>query len=385
VSMRVLSVAILLCVFASNAWRLQQSIEQPNLPKERNTKPRSFSSTALKLYGNLRGGETAEQEELLDNQGVSYRLRPFDLVRDQLAVEEICKDVYGGMDYVPHRASSYASDPECCFLVLEDTSSGQVVALANVRRLKPNMAWLEAVRTSEKYRGKGLAAQLTQHLILRCKSDNLETFSSTDKGNRAMQRVFGKTCMLLLHKIHVFSFAKLQEWPGWFAEDPRTAQSLLVMCGLEANIGDEARAMKWTRVETAEELAAVLQEIRAAGRMGHLPGHYKLLSEDEANESLARGRIWKMSAAGAAAAVIAFNKDEQETESLRSKWVCSIAATTPSALDSALWQAHSEACLSTLGGDVAFLLAIDAAIPDGLGKLLPLNDPFLLFGTSALP
>ena len=77
---------------------------------------------------------------------------------------------------------------------------------------------------------------------------------------------------------------------------------------------------------------------------------------------------------------------EERISTLRSPWVCSVAATTGKALEAALWHASSARCLATLGGHTGFTVAVDGAVPvtegGGLAQLLPLtDDPCLLYSS----
>eukprot|EP00746_Dinoflagellata_sp_MGD_P129573 gnl/MRDRNA2_/MRDRNA2_63721_c0_seq1.p1 gnl/MRDRNA2_/MRDRNA2_63721_c0~~gnl/MRDRNA2_/MRDRNA2_63721_c0_seq1.p1 ORF type:complete len:476 (-),score=69.50 gnl/MRDRNA2_/MRDRNA2_63721_c0_seq1:87-1514(-) len=320
------------------------------------------------------------------NGSASYRIRQFDPVNDQKALESICKHVYGGTDYLPSSAASLAKDPASLLVVLEDLSLRQPVAVANVRKIKPCMAWLEAVRTSAEHRGKGFAAHLTRYLIDHCVRDNHEVYTCTASSNKPMQRVFNKTGMTFLHQIHQLSFSKIRKLPGWSPEDQRPAEPLLKTLGLESRLHEKAGALQWSKVSSDKEFKLVMQKIKEAGGMGHLPGLWELLSESAATDSMVNGRMWKLEATddNLVAAVLAFSK-VPKIESLKSQWVCSLAATTPEALESAVWQAHSKACLSTLQGDVAFTLSMDGVVPSILRESLPLvDDPCVIYGTSCL-
>lgn len=345
--------------------------------------PVHLASSALE--GRAQKLEMKDVERVLCTSNVSssssYQIRRFDPARDQTAVENICKNVYGGTDYLPKIAASLANDPSSLFVVLEDQYLGQPVAVANVRKFKPSMAWLEAVRTSEEHQGKGFAARLTEYLIDHCKSGDHEVYTCTAKSNKAMQRVFEKTGLLFLHQIHQLSFSKLKELQGWSRDDHRPSEPLLQAYGLQSRIGEQARNEKWSQVESEEEFESVMQDIRKAGGIGHLPGVWELLSANAGKVSIANGRMWKLEATGKAA-VLAFSKDPK-IESLKSQWVCSVAASTPEALESALWHAHSEACLATLEGDVAFTVSMDGMVPPAMCESLPLvEDPCVIFGTS---
>ena len=53
----------------------------------------------------------------------SYRLRKFDVEKDMEAIHDICRDVYGGADYLPKTAPVLADDPNSSFFVLADITT----------------------------------------------------------------------------------------------------------------------------------------------------------------------------------------------------------------------------------------------------------------------
>ena len=84
-----------------------------------------------------------------------YLLREYDPTSesDRASLDEICRNVYGGGDYLPSVADSYAADEACSFLALEDASAARLAAVANYKRLHmQDAAWIEAVRTHKDYR-----------------------------------------------------------------------------------------------------------------------------------------------------------------------------------------------------------------------------------------
>ena len=291
-----------------------------------------------------------------------YQLRPFDLDQDTHALQDICKDVYGGRDYLPQTAIKYARDPHACFLALaplafdnetrverDPTRQGPIVAVANAQQhVLPNIAWLEAVRTCPTQRGKGLARILTQQLmdISRSQFDCHNVYTCTVDSNVAMKKIFAKVGMTHLGNIHQVKFDRLMELPGWASGNNKNdedadvrPQPLLQALQLESRVTSHAKQMEWVPVTSMEELHAVLHQIRTEGGMGYLPALYKVLSTPKTVEAIQVGLVWKLRTTDTPrSAVIAFSRDDQ-IQSLESKWVCSIAATTCVAVESALWHA----------------------------------------------
>ena len=325
----------------------------------------------------------------------SYRLRKFDVDKDMGAIHDICKSVYGGSDYLPKTAPALAGDPNSSFVVLANIDTDRPAAVGNARRFKPNMSWLEAIRTCPNHRGRGLARQLTQSLIESSHSEHGDAmYSCTVESNVAMRKVFDRTGMKRLGQIHQCSFADLKKLPGWAADDDAVPpEPLLSSLGVDDDsISDIAKQMQLTAISSEDELNKELARIRDKGGIGHLVGLYELLPDEGVRKSLDAKQVWKLSSATnpkedfALVALV----HEAKISSLKSPWVCSISATSMVALEGALWNACSAQCVESMGDHVAFTVAFDVCgVPmDSLNvpaavKALPLtDDDCLLFGST---
>ena len=325
----------------------------------------------------------------------AYRMRPFDPVADQVHLEEMCRDVYGGSDYLPRAAKSMASDPLCSFVVLVRDGDDVPAAVGNLRNdFLPGRSWLEAVRTAERYRNLGLAARITGSLSEEARERGNELMTCTVGSNAAMRRVLEGAGLRNLGRINLCSFDKLRDLPGWGvggdgdgSEGPPPqveARSFLRALNLEGLVGEQARRSVWSPIGTMEELRSALEEVRAAGGCGHVVGPYELVAKSTLEQSLRAGLIQR-SEVGGETVVLAFVRDEMIV-SLRSNWCCSVATTTVAGLEAALWRACSDEVLPLPSGDATFFLAFDGAvpidIPGSLCAALPLVDSdCLLYGT----
>eukprot|EP00568_Trieres_chinensis_P005390 CAMPEP_0183309042 /NCGR_PEP_ID=MMETSP0160_2-20130417/23661_1 /TAXON_ID=2839 ORGANISM="Odontella Sinensis, Strain Grunow 1884" /NCGR_SAMPLE_ID=MMETSP0160_2 /ASSEMBLY_ACC=CAM_ASM_000250 /LENGTH=349 /DNA_ID=CAMNT_0025472983 /DNA_START=96 /DNA_END=1145 /DNA_ORIENTATION=+ len=334
----------------------------------------------------------------------TYSVRPFETTSDLPHLEEICRDVYDGTDYLPKTAPSIVADPSCSFVVLtrenneslengmggvEKNSVGVPLAVANLRRSHlPGVCWLEAVRTSNAHRNRGLAKSIVTKLLDDASSYGEDTLTCTVKSNIAMRKVLEGAGMKVLGQIHIGSFSALKELPGWGADDTnRETKPLLSALGIDDLVGEEAQSMQWKAVRTREELERALSLVKEAGGSGYMPGTWELVSEEVLEESLRKGLIYQMKGGydRRDAAVIAFVRDER-IQSLRSPWVCSVAATTSAAADAAIWRACAPGLPPVLpGGHVGFVPVIDGAVPiETTGSLcasLPLDSECVLYGT----
>jgi hypothetical protein len=338
--------------------------------------------------------------------------RPF-VVDDQPGLEEIC----GTDDYLPHIARQLLEDPHSRFVVVVEaeneqetnspdevntaTSSTTVLAVANARRIHSNVIWLEAIRTSANHRNQGLATKLLQHLLTKDNynkgtasglQNNTETADSSQQqhepgpsrlrfagctaaSNAPMIRVLQRVSLTAKHFLHILQFSELRKLSGWSAADTATeAKPLLQALELEHFVSDIAKRAVLVPIESMADLGRVLRQLQEQHRgMGYMPGLYELLSVTQLDQCLIHGRLWKTQAG---TAVMALSQDHK-IQSLRSKWVCSVAAGSAADVEAALWFAchRPEA--------VPFTLSVDGCVDLSESTLLTTlpfhDDKCLLF------
>lgn len=357
----------------------------------------------IMVYASSFSTDTCNNSATASSSAPSYRLRKFAVGKDMEAIHDICRDVYGGADYLPKTAPILADDPNSSFVVLADITTDRPAAVGNARRFKPNMSWLEAIRTCPDHRSRGLARQLTASLIEWSHGEHGDAmYSCTVESNVAMRKVFERTNMKELGQIHQCSFAELKKLPGWAADDDGGGdmassippKPLLPSLGVaDEMISDQAKQMQLAQIKSEDQLNKELALIKAKGGIGHLVGLYELLPDEGIRKSLDAYRVWKVSTTTnpddfALLALV----HEAKISSLKSPWVCSISATSMLALEGALWSACSDHCLRRIVGQVAFTVAFDVCgeAVDGQNgnmpaavKALPLtDDACLLFGST---
>ena len=313
------------------------------------------------------------------------RLRQYSPTSDLPALESICSEVYGGGDYLPAMAARMAADASNTLLVLTDIGDAPV-SIANLKRLSPTVAWLEAVRTATEWRGAGLASRLCSALAALAATEGRRVFSATVESNAAMLRSFARCGFEAVGTIHLISWSALKALPGWASGGTAEPQSLLRALGLEAahvTPAVRARAARFERLRDTDDLRRALASTAdGVGGSGCMPGLYKLLGDEALEAALAEGgAFWQHSSP---ACIVALTSDES-VSSLRSQVVCSIcldgraegvesdeerAADVDATVAAALWRASEE------HGHRPFCLAIDGAVPatpGGLLAALPLN------------
>jgi len=122
--------------------------------------------------------------------------RPYSYSTDWEPLDAMCYELFGGWDYLPAKAETYASDPDCDFMVLQDYTTGSLVATGNLRTMDPPYAssfWLEAIRVSPQFQGRGVCTLLIKELCQRAQQRGAnEILSCAIDTNEAMKTVFGK-------------------------------------------------------------------------------------------------------------------------------------------------------------------------------------------------
>lgn len=328
----------------------------------------------------------------------NYQIRPFDSSQDQLVLEEICKDVWNGTDYLPSMARKFADDESCDFVVMQN-EDGNVVALGNRRyeilekddeeNTIQKISWIEAIRINKQYMGKGLATALIKAFIHRSKQDGItHILSSTVEDNLAMKKVFDRVDMKITNKMYRLDFAALKELPGWGAsssDSQRTVESLLKALKIEHLVKKSSRSVQWSTVKCEAELNLALKKIKNSGGIGHLPGLGKpYFYNENFRESLRKGLIRKFENEANDSTALYGLIEDSSIQSLKSKWVCSIAGLDCLAFEAALWDACSDNMVAKRGGEAAFALVYDGGLIDPTSSVmnaLPIqtNSPFIIY------
>ena len=346
-------------------------------------------------------------------------VRPYSSITDKQKLDDICRDVWNGTDYLPAMAPVFEQDPTCNFLFMEDRETGRAVAAGNLRVFDAGVGvdvdvdvdrdsddgteteteigtasgtvWIEAIRVSSDFKGKGIATALMKEFCQRSRDMGArKILSCTIYENFAMKKIFNKIHMRHVGNLYFTDFQTLKALPGWAADsndnvntDTTTnslkiagasttgkAQNILKALDLEHLVEEAVKLDEWETIESEEELKSILDTIRKNhGGTGYLPGIGKLLwTSDEMRSSIRKGLIRKLVKSTSTASslsdthpqpisVMALVKDSA-IKSLRSQYVCSIVATSAYALESALW----ESCRSenaALMGECAFALIYD--------------------------
>ncbi len=95
---------------------------------------------------------------------------------DLPAVQELCKDVWNGSDYMPREWERLLQEPGSTIYVAE-TEQGQMAGFYVLQLFAEEgnkTGWWRGVRVGTPFRGQGIASQLLGHAISVCKSKGLE-------------------------------------------------------------------------------------------------------------------------------------------------------------------------------------------------------------------
>lgn len=322
-------------------------------------------------------------------------VRPFEAAKDQDQLQYICRNVYGGTDYLPDQASELEQDLYCSFQALtgkqpldDEKEETILLAVANLRALNDKTGWLEAVRVNEDYRGQGLATRLLQDLVTRVGAREKEyerILSVTIESNLVMQRVFQRLGMKQASKIKMTQFVEIVKLPGYASggtEEP--CQHLLDALDITHLVPAEAKNFNlWQPVTDAASLEQHLEHTSSTGLM---PGVWKLMGPKTPllMESMREGLVFALKGPSGDSidAVMALVRDKP-LSSLKSPWVLCVAGSEELQLYSALFCAcfshdiqkklKEDVCVD---GDAGFGVVFDGriALQPSLAAKLPLRD-----------
>lgn len=344
-------------------------------------------SADVKPIENRDSVHSAAASSLLEQKD-EWNVRPYCPKRDRKDLEEICRNTFGGSDYLPKMAATYADDPNSHFQALihsNDAKNSRLAAVANMRMVNQKTGWLEGVRTSEDYRNKGLAFRLLQSLLKDAGAMNYEqVLSCTVESNVAMRRVFEKLQLKELTQIQMIKFDALRSLTGWNANDAQPCQHLIDSLDIEHLISKSARESKWSVIESKAQLEKILDTIRARGGCGLMPGLYEVIDGHCLQDCMAEQLVLSLEDE----AVMVLLRDKR-ISTLKSNWSLCLAGTHDKHLQSALWHACSPELQSKLTRGMGerttgFTVAFDGAIPTNgaLCSALPLtDDTCFVYGT----
>lgn len=271
---------------------------------------------------------------------------------------EMCKGVYGGTDDLPMKARILQDDPSCKFLVLEDESNGNLVATGNLKYMGTRTIFLEAIRVSPLYEGRGIATLWTQELVDWCRGNCHELLSCTIDSNEAMKAIFAKPGieMVPVSTFRIPNWEQLSKLPGWSKTSVTEPQNILQSLGYTINDASTSERI-WEPIRTYDELQKILG---ASSGIGHLTSiEIPMGHSEELLDSLQKGLVRRLLNSDPP---VVFGLVWYPQPNLKSKYVCSIVASNKIDADAALWEACREEYIPLLGGNPSFSVVLEEVI-----------------------
>lgn len=205
-------------------------------------------------------------------------IREYQPDRDREAVLDICRDVYGGRDYIPRVIDSYGSDTDV--LVETPSTSGTPRALLCGAR-DGSLYHIWGARTHPNARGQGIMRRMIQYVGSKA---NATLISTTIRSNTSMLRLFeSEGYEEHENEIHL--------WPDSSVMDEER-------CTMDFVLSHHAGALEERRqrcgglspCSSMEELRRGLVRARGTHHDGWMPASYEVVSSD--------GRVMREAMAG---------------------------------------------------------------------------------------
>lgn len=215
--------------------------------------------------------------------------RAYREIDDRGQIVEMCKNVFGGADYIPHVLKAYGEDPSCFPRVA--TIGSKVVAFCNLRILEndddhQDVYLLEAVRVAESERGKGFGNFVVEETLRGFSKavqprnaythldKQVRLLSVTVLSNLRMQKIFEKTGWTPCGVVHL--------WPSHSAVEGIKKSGidfegrLLEVLKVTEFIPEHALAAvtQWRQTTSPAEILQVLRQLRRAGASHLISGYY---------------------------------------------------------------------------------------------------------------
>lgn len=229
--------------------------------------------------------------------------------QDHRDVVELCKDVYGGADYLPKILAALPEDPCCSPRVIHDGC--KVVAFCNVRVFESDdeshdVIYIEAVRVSEAVRGQGFGTRIVEETMNAAVADAnsarvIRFLSTTISQNMAMRRIFEKAGWACRGYSEIWPSYNTVQTISESGEDARGQFLDLLHVSSLIPSAAEANIPLWEQVSDAGEILRILEELREGGGSFLLPRYFSLDTAAGASKFLQskyseeEGRtIWKL-------------------------------------------------------------------------------------------
>lgn len=172
------------------------------------------------------------------------------------SIKEISSHIWEGQDYLPRKINQFHEDPKSHPLVVE--VEGRIVSVGNMRFIRDDLVWLEAIRTHPDVRGKGYGRMLSEkHLKIARELGAREAWLSTGTENKATAKMLKN---LDFEEIYLFNLWQADEESQ---EELDEKGKLLSIDSLGDHVSGMSREFltKWTQIRSFDEILRISKTI----------------------------------------------------------------------------------------------------------------------------
>jgi len=270
-------------------------------------------------------------------------------------IKDMCKDVYGGGDYMPRMIEEYLEN-ELCLLIVADKGDGNVDGIACASLRGEDMLFLFGLRVRTTAREKGLGSFLLFNLTERAKArfPNARTVASTTAcSNQSAQKILGALLGDPLPQLDIWpptsKTPHLSEYEasiGWPMKKAEKDQTLLAFIpGASDILQQDTDALNllpyWQSAGSMDEVHSALTYLRsptgpsnnAENSHAWLPFFYEIWPAHSKFTAAAIGqqRLWILREEGSVRGVVVLSLSPECR-----RYIAGIVASDPGVIHSAL-------------------------------------------------
>jgi N-acetylglutamate synthase-like GNAT family acetyltransferase len=205
--------------------------------------------------------------EPLKFRGSDLVIRPM-RAADRERVAELCRDVWGGHDYVPRVFDDWVSDSASAFQAVE--IDGTVVGLQRLRPYAAGLLWYEGLRVASSHRRQGLARHMLLAAIAQAREQNFHEIRLAT-GNPGAAKLFEEVGFTRLQDDRWWAGGRVEGGESPRIPDPAEADKL--WAGVASSPGIELWGGVTADFQGAQDLGAKeLARLAGIGMLRSGPG-----------------------------------------------------------------------------------------------------------------
>lgn len=187
---------------------------------------------------------------------------------DRERVIELCRDIWGGHDYVPRVFDDWVVDSASAFQAVE--IDGMVVGLQRLRPYAPGLLWYEGLRVATSHRRQGLARHMLLAAIAQAHEQNFHEIRLAT-GNPAAAKLFEEVGFIRLQDDRWWEGGRVEGGESPRIPDPGEADRL--WAGIASSPGIELWGGVTADFQGAQDLGAKeLARLAGTGMLRSGPG-----------------------------------------------------------------------------------------------------------------